>query len=66
MNLEKINQHFYEGNLTKTEKTLYQAGYTAAIHFGETSEEAHKAGLKQIAKIFKLRNLAKSGQIIKF
>ncbi len=66
MNLEKINQHFYEGNLTKTEKTLYQTGYNFILNNKGTAEEAHQYGLKQISKISKLRNFAQSGQIVKF
>ena len=66
MNLEKINQHFYEGNLTNTEKTLYRTGYNFILENKGTPEEAHQYGLKQIEKIFKLRKLAKSGQISKF
>jgi hypothetical protein len=66
MNLEKINQHFYEGNLSKTEKTLYQTGYNFILNNKGTAEEAHQYGLKQIEKIFKLRKLANSGKIVKF
>ena len=55
----------YANTLTGTAKVLYRAGYNAAIHFGETPEAAHREGLKQIAKIAKLRKLADRGQIIK-
>ena len=55
----------YANTLTGTAKTLYMAGYNAAIHFGENPEEAHQGGLLQIAKIAKLRKLADRGQIIK-
>ena len=66
MNLEKINHHFHEGNLTKIEKTLYQTGYNFILNNKGTVEEANQYGLKQIEKIFKLRKLANSGQIVKF
>jgi hypothetical protein len=55
----------YANKLTGAAKTLYRAGYNAAIHFGETPQAAHQAGLKQAAKIGKLRKLAQSGSIIK-
>ena len=48
----------YANKLTGTAKILYKAGYNAAIHFGETPEAAHQEGLKQAAKIGKLRKLA--------
>jgi hypothetical protein len=35
-------------------------------HGNGNIEEAHQYGLQQIAKIQKLRNLAKSGKILKF
>jgi hypothetical protein len=55
----------YAKELTGTAKILYKAGYNAAIHFGESPEAAHQAGLKQASKIGKLRKLAQSGSIIK-
>lgn len=58
-------ENFNLQSLTGAQKVLYRAGYNAAIHFGETAEEAHKAGLKQLSKLSKLNKLAQSGSIIK-
>ncbi len=58
-------ENFNIQSLTSIQKVLYRAGYNAAIHFGETAEDAHKAGMKQVAKITKLRKLTQEGQIIK-
>lgn len=52
--------------LTSTKaQALYRAGYAFIINNGGTPDEAHAHGLKQIAKIAKLRALAAQGQIIK-
>ena len=52
--------------LTSTKvRVLYQVGYSFIINNGGTAEDAHQYGLKQIAKIGKLQELAKRGQIIK-
>ncbi len=52
--------------LTSTKvRALYQVGYAFIINNGGTPEEAHQGGLKQVAKISKLRELADRGQIIK-
>jgi len=59
--MENINLQ----SLAPVLKVLYRTRYKFTIQIGGTPEEAHAAGLKEIAKIAKLRKLAQEGQIIK-
>jgi|SanBayMetagenome_1026888.scaffolds.fasta_scaffold294868_1 hypothetical protein len=63
--MSNTEKHFYSSSLTGVERSLYRVGYTTAIQAGETPDEAHRQGLKQIAKLHKLRALSAKGQIFK-
>ena len=61
--MSNLEKHFYSSSLTGAEKALYAAGYSFILNNGGSADEAHAHGLKQIAKIGKLRKLAANGQI---